>query len=43
MAALMKYDQVKAINQTWRDLAEDFGFEPLPLAIRKAGPGSSLG
>ncbi len=27
----------------WRDLAEDFGFEPLPLGRRKAGPGSSPG
>jgi putative endonuclease len=25
-------------NPTWRDLAEDFGFDPL---IRKAGSGSS--
>lgn len=26
-----KYDLVAARNPTWRDLAEDFGFEPLPL------------
>ena len=26
-----KYDLVNAANPTWRDLAEDFGFEPLPL------------
>ena len=27
-----KYDLVSAANPTWRDLAEDFGFPPLPLA-----------
>src|SRR5690349_10172413 len=27
-------------NPTWRDLAEDFGFEPL-IGRKKAGPGSS--
>ena len=26
-------------NPTWRDLAEDFGFDPLPSGQRKAGPG----
>ena len=26
-----KYDLIYAENPTWRDLAEDFGFEPLPL------------
>ncbi|MCL6739908.1 GIY-YIG nuclease family protein [Sphingomonas sp. RB56-2] len=26
-----KYDLVNADNPTWRDLAEDFGFEPLGL------------
>ena len=36
-----KYDLVNAINPTWRDLAEDFGFDPLPLG--KADPGSSPG
>jgi len=35
-----KYDLVNAINPTWRDLAEDFGFPPLDL---KADPGSSPG
>ena len=25
-----KYDLVNAANPTWRDLAEDFGFPPLP-------------
>jgi len=38
-----KYDLVNAMNPTWRDLAEDFGFDPLPLERRKAGPGSSPG
>ena len=37
-----KYDLVNAINPTWRDLAEDFGFEPLHIG-RKADPGSSPG
>jgi len=26
-----KYDLIHEQNPTWRDLAEDFGFEPLPL------------
>jgi putative endonuclease len=26
-----KYDLIHNENPTWRDLAEDFGFEPLPL------------
>jgi putative endonuclease len=26
-----KYDLVHSVNPTWRDLAEDFGFDPLPL------------
>ena len=26
-----KYDLVHELNPTWRDLAEDFGFPPLPL------------
>jgi putative endonuclease len=30
-ARAWKYDLVNAANPTWRDLAEDFGFEPLPL------------
>ena len=37
-----KYDLINALNPTWRDLAEDVGFEPLPLG-RQAGPGSSPG
>ena len=36
-----KYDLINALNPTWRDLAEDFGFPPLPT--RKADPGSSPG
>ena len=32
---------VKADNPTWRDLAEDWGFEP--LIRRQVGPGSSPG
>ncbi|MES2326634.1 MAG: GIY-YIG nuclease family protein [Pseudomonadota bacterium] len=35
-----KYDLIHATNPTWRDLAEDFGFEPLKI---KAGPGSRPG
>ena len=26
-----KYDLIHAVNPMWRDLAEDFGFPPLPL------------
>ena len=26
-----KYDFIHSINPAWRDLAEDFGFDPLPL------------
>ena len=26
-----KYDLIHKENPTWRDLAEDFGFDPLPL------------
>ncbi|HEX6073586.1 MAG TPA: GIY-YIG nuclease family protein [Sphingomicrobium sp.] len=26
-----KYDLIHEKNPTWRDLAEDFGFDPLPL------------
>jgi len=38
-----KYELVGAMNPTWRDLAEDFGFEPLVPGRRKADPGSSPG
>ena len=37
-----KYDLVNSINPCWRDLAEDFGFDALPLG-RQADPGSSPG
>jgi putative endonuclease len=37
-----KYDLIHAINSTWRDLVEDFGFDPLLPEI-KAGPGSRPG
>ncbi len=36
-----KYDLIHKENPTWRDLAEDFGFDPLPQG--KAGPGSRPG
>jgi putative endonuclease len=39
-ATQWKYDLINAMNPTWRDLAEDFGFEPLQ---RQADPGSSPG
>lgn len=41
-----KYALIEADNPTWRDLAEDFGFEPLlrtPGVEKKVGPGSSPG
>ena len=38
-----KYELINAANPTWRDLAEDLGFDSLPLGERKAGPGSSPG
>jgi len=36
-----KYALVEESNLTWRDLAEDFGFEP--LMQKKVDPGSSPG
>ena len=36
-----KYDLIHKENPTWRDLAEDFGLEPLPRV--KADPGSRPG
>jgi putative endonuclease len=36
-----KYDLIIVMNPKWHDLAEDFGFPPLPK--RKADPGSSPG
>src|SRR4051794_20041075 len=41
-----KYDLIHNDNPTWRDLAEDFELEPLPLrepSQEKAGPGSRPG
>ncbi|MEO8453550.1 MAG: GIY-YIG nuclease family protein [Sphingomicrobium sp.] len=41
-----KYDLIHKDNPTWRDLAEDLGFDPLPLGRRpqeQAGPGSRPG
>ena len=35
-----KVELIVQANPTWRDLAEDFGFEPL---IKKVDPGSSPG
>ena len=37
-----KYDLIHKDNPTWRDLAEDFGFGPLPLK-GKADPASRPG
>ena len=41
-ARAWKYNLVNAGDPTWRDLAEDLGFEPL-MAGRQADPGSSPG
>jgi putative endonuclease len=41
-----KYDLIHKDHPSWRDLAEDFGFEPLPLdqpLQKQAGPGSRPG
>jgi putative endonuclease len=40
-----KYDLIHNCNPTWRDLAENFGFEPLPLgeSQNEGGPGSRPG
>ena len=39
-----KYALVHDVNPTWRDLAEDLGFDPLPVGpTYKADPGSSPG
>jgi len=40
-ARAWKYDLVNALNPAWRDLAEDFGFEPLPLGRSPTDPGTS--
>jgi putative endonuclease len=38
-----KYDLIAKDNPTWRDLAEDFGFEPLPLGIGRQAPAQGRG
>ena len=34
-----KYELIGKANPHWRDLAEDFGFDPLPQAGRGSSPG----
>lgn len=41
-ARAWKYELVNSVNPTWRDFAEDLGFEALPMG-RKADPGSRPG
>ena len=36
-----KYELIHQANPTWRDLAEDLGFDPLPPLKMEADPGSS--
>jgi len=38
-----KYDLIAKDNPTWRDLAEDFGFEPLPLSQERQAPAQGRG
>jgi putative endonuclease len=38
-----KYDLIAKDNPTWRDLAEDFGFEPLPLREERQAPAQGRG
>ncbi|MBA3512456.1 MAG: GIY-YIG nuclease family protein [Sphingomonas sp.] len=38
-----KYDLIAQDNPTWRDLAEDFGFEPLPLSADRQAPAQGRG
>ena len=38
-----KYDLIAKNNPTWRDLAEDFGFERLPLAGERQAPALGRG
>ena len=42
-ARAYRYDLVGALNPTWRDLAEDLGFAPLPVLEEKADPGVKPG
>ena len=36
-----KYELIHQANPTWRELAEDLGFDPLPPLKMEADPGSS--
>ena len=38
-----KYDLIAKDNPTWRDLAEDFGFDPLDLKTGKQAPAQGRG
>jgi putative endonuclease len=38
-----KYDLVAKENPTWRDLAEDLGFDPLPLGKARQAPAQGRG
>ena len=38
-----KYDLIAKDNPTWRDLAEDLGFEPLPLREGRQAPAQGRG
>ncbi|MBA2770797.1 MAG: GIY-YIG nuclease family protein [Sphingomonas sp.] len=38
-----KYDLIAKSNPTWRDLADDFGFEPLPLGGKRQAPAQGRG
>ena len=38
-----KYDLIAKGNPTWRDLAEDFGFAPLPLGEERQAPAQGRG
>ena len=38
-----KYDLIAKDNPTWRDLAEDFGFAPIPPREGRRAPGQARG
>jgi putative endonuclease len=38
-----KYDLIAMDNPNWRDLAEDFGFDPLPLGKNRQAPAQGRG
>ena len=40
---LWKYDLIAQHNPTWRDLAEDFGFPPIPPSEGRQAPGQARG